>query len=261
MIHRNCSIKETDERSVRCISILCYGHIVGTRRLFTILEAETALMNPRSKPARSIALPKRAEIGEALRQNVEFFMGWLRKPRQTAAIVPSSRFLARQMVCGIDPEGGRVLELGGGTGAFTRAILGTGLQPQMLEVAEINPVFARGLKRQFPDVHVIRQRAEHIAAAVEGEPGSYQRVVSGLPMLAFNQRCQRAILEEAFTLLRPGGIFVQFTYSAVSPIPKWVLESLGLVAVPAGRVWLNVPPASVFYVQRAMDMEPKAHAP
>jgi phosphatidylethanolamine/phosphatidyl-N-methylethanolamine N-methyltransferase len=208
-------------------------------------------MIPKPKPARSVALPKKADLGEAARENLEFFLGWLRKPRQTAAIMPSSRFLARQMVRGIDPEGGRVLELGGGTGAFTRAILATGLSPAMLEVAEINPVFARGLERQFPEVRILRQKAERISAAAAGEPGSYQQVVSGLPMLAFSQDSQRAILDEAFRLLKPGGVFVQFTYSALSPIPKAVLESLGLIAVPVGRVWLNVPPATIFHFQRA----------
>lgn len=214
------------------------------------MEAESVPMNSRSKPARSVALPKRAEIGETMRQNAEFFMGWLRKPRQTAAIVPSSRFLAQQMVQGIDPDGGRVLELGGGTGAFTRAILATGLPTHMLEVAEINPVFARGLERQFPEVRILRQRAERISSAVEGEPGTYQQVVSGLPMLAFNEDSQRAILQEAFTLLRPGGVFVQFTYSALSPIPRPVFEGVGLTATAVCRVLLNIPPATVFHYKR-----------
>lgn len=181
-------------------------------------------------------------------------MGWLRKPRQTAAIVPSSRFLARQMVQGLNPEGGRVLELGGGTGAFTRAILATGLPAQMLEVAEINPVFARGLERQFPDVRILSQRAERISSAAEGDPGSYQRVVSGLPMLAFNEVSQRTILQEAFTLLQSGGVFVQFTYSALSPIPRHIIEELGLTATPVSRVLLNVPPATVFRFQRTDEL-------
>ncbi|MBP6031422.1 MAG: methyltransferase domain-containing protein [Sphingobium sp.] len=207
-------------------------------------------MTPRSKPARSIALLKRVDIGETARENVEFFMGWLRKPRQTAAIVPSSRFLARQMVTGIDPEGGRVLELGGGTGAFTRAILATGLPPEKLEVAEINPLFASGLERQFPEVSILRQRAEQISAYVAGEEGGYQCVVSGLPMLAFSQQTHKAILQDAFRLLMPGGIFVQFTYSALSPVGRPVLDALGLEATPAGRVLLNIPPATVFHFQR-----------
>lgn len=225
------------------------------------METESVPMNPRSKPARTVALSKRAEIGEIIRQNAEFFMGWLRKPRQTAAIVPSSRFLARQMVDGLDPDGGRVLELGGGTGAFTRAILATGLPAEMLEVAEINQVFARGLERQFPDVRILRQRAERISSAVAGDPGSYQRVVSGLPMLAFNQDSQRAILEEAFKLLKPGGVFIQFTYSALSPIPRPVFEGLGLTATPVSRVLLNVPPATVFHFERVNDHQHQAYAP
>lgn len=207
-------------------------------------------MNPRPKPARIMALPKKADFAEAARENIEFFKGWLRKPRQTAAIVPSSRFLAREMVAGIDPDAGRVLELGGGTGAFTRAILSTGLSADKLEVAEINPVFAHGLERQFPDVHILRHRAETISAHVAGEAGTYQRVVSGLPMLAFNQNTQKAILEDAFRLLMPGGVFVQFTYSALSPVGKPVLDQAGLVAVPAGRVLLNIPPATVFHFRR-----------
>lgn len=207
-------------------------------------------MNPRPKPARTLALPKKADFAEAARENLEFFKGWLRKPRQTAAIVPSSRFLAREMVRGIEPDGGRVLELGGGTGAFTRAILTTGLSAEKLEVAEINPVFARGLERQFPEVRILRHRAEAISAHVAGEAGSYQRVVSGLPMLAFNQRTQQAILEEAFRLLKPDGIFVQFTYSALSPISKPILNTVGLEAVAAGRVLLNIPPATVFHFYR-----------
>lgn len=207
-------------------------------------------MNPRPKPARIMALPKKADFAEAARENIEFFKGWLRKPRQTAAIVPSSRFLAREMVAGIDPDAGRVLELGGGTGAFTRAILSTGLSADKLEVAEINPVFAHGLERQFPDVRILRHRAETISAHVVGEAGTYQCVVSGLPMLAFSQNTQKAILEDAFRLLMPGGVFVQFTYSALSPVGKPVLDQAGLVAVPAGRVLLNIPPATVFHFRR-----------
>ena len=38
-------------------------------------------MIPKPKPARSVALPKKADLGEAARENLEFFLGWLRKPR------------------------------------------------------------------------------------------------------------------------------------------------------------------------------------
>lgn len=165
-------------------------------------------------------------------------------------MVPSSRALALKMVCEIDPAGGRVLELGGGTGAFTREILAHGLPPEKLEVVEINATFARALERQFPGVDIIRHRAETISGHVSGALGSYQLIVSGLPLLAVGQDKQRAILAEAFRLLAPDGMFVQFTYSALSPVSRDILDELGLVATRAGQTFLNFPPASVFHFHR-----------
>lgn len=207
-------------------------------------------MNFKHKTARVAALPWNSDLGLKAREHFEFFLAWLRRPRQTASIMPSSRFLAYKMVRDIDPAGGRVIELGGGTGAFTREILAAGLPPEKLEVAEINAAFARGLERQFPRVDVIRHRAESISAHVSGEKGGYQRVISGLPMLAMKPETQRAILEEAFALLANDGMFVQFTYSARSPVNRHVLESLGLVAVRAGQTLLNFPPATIFHFRR-----------
>lgn len=51
-----------------------------------------------------------------------FFRQWLRNPARTAAVTPSGRDLAAAMVAAL-PEGARrVIELGGGTGAITRAL-------------------------------------------------------------------------------------------------------------------------------------------
>ena len=207
-------------------------------------------MDFKNKHAHAVVSPlNNAKI--KLAEHFGFLAAWLAQPRQTASVTPSSRFLARLMVRDIDPAGGRVLELGGGTGVFTRAILNTGLPVENLEVVEINPTFVRSLVRQFPGVDVIQHRAETISRHVGGSGGSYQRIVSGLPLLAMSQPTQRAILHEAFSLLAPDGVFVQFTYSAVSPISRKVLDSLGLVAERAGQTVRNFPPATVFHIRRA----------
>lgn len=215
-------------------------------------------MSSKPKFARAVALPWSADFGDRAREHLEFFLAWLRRPRQTASVVPSSRFLALQMVRDIDPAGARVLELGGGTGAFTREILATGLPSDRLEVAEINAAFARGLERQFPGIDVIRHRAETISGHVAGGEGGYQRVVSGLPLLAMNQETQQAILAEAFKLLADDGVFVQFTYSAVSPVNRRILDELGLEAVKAGQTLLNFPPATIFHFRRIRPAEAPA---
>lgn len=212
-------------------------------------RADLHQMSFKNKPARAIVLPLNSLKYRAA-EHFDFLAEWMRRPRQTASVVPSSRYLAQIMVRDIAPDGARVLELGGGTGVFTRAILATGLPAERLEVVEINAAFASGLRRQFPGVDIIQHRAESISGHVAGAAGDYQQVISGLPLLAMNQEIQRAILQEAFTLLAPDGVFVQFTYSLRSPVNSAILASLGLEAVRAGQTVRNFPPATIFHFRR-----------
>ena len=201
------------------------------------------------KRSRAIALP-RAEFRARATEYLDFLAAWVQKPRQTASVVPSSRYLARLMVAQIDPTDGRVLELGGGTGVFTRAILGTGLPPEKLEVVEINPAFARGLRRHFPNVSVLETPAQIVSTAAAGEPGTYQTVVSGLPLLAMDRHVHYDILSESFRMLQPGGSFVQFTYSMRPPVSRDVIDALDLNVERAGQTVRNFPPATVFRFTR-----------
>lgn len=206
-------------------------------------------MQHKPKRSRAIALP-RAEFRARATEYLDFLAAWVQKPRQTASVVPSSRYLARLMVAQIDPTDGRVLELGGGTGVFTRAILGTGLPPEKLEVVEINPAFARGLRRHFPNVSVLETPAQIVSTAAAGEPGIYQTVVSGLPLLAMDRHVHYDILSESFRMLQPGGSFVQFTYSMRPPVSRDVIDALDLNVERAGQTVRNFPPATVFRFTR-----------
>ncbi|MGC4252596.1 MAG: methyltransferase domain-containing protein [Sphingobium sp.] len=202
-------------------------------------------MQHKSKRSRAIAMPQN-EFRARASEYLDFLGAWLKKPRQTASVVPSSRYLARLMVSHIDPADGRVLELGGGTGVFTRAILETGLPAEKLEVVEINPAFARGLRRHFPHVAILETPAQIVSTAAAGEPGEYQTVISGLPLLAMDRAMHVDILTEAFRMLRPGGTFIQFTYSMRPPVNRDILDMLDLDVVRVGQTVRNFPPATVF---------------
>lgn len=204
-------------------------------------------MQHKHKPKRSRAIAlSEGEFRARATEYLDFLAAWVKKPRQTASVVPSSRYLARLMVAHIDPADGRVLELGGGTGVFTRAILDTGLPPEHLEVVEINPAFARGLRRHFPHVSVLETPAQIVSAAASGEAGEYQTVISGLPLLAMDRHMHADILSESFRMLRPGGSFIQFTYSMRPPVNRDILHALDLDVVRAGQTVRNFPPATVF---------------
>lgn len=170
--------------------------------------------------------------------------------------MPSSRHLARLMTATITPGGGRVLELGAGTGVFTRAILDRGLPASQLDVIESNPAFVWGLQRDFPDVTVLPVMAQDAGQHVSGTAGDYQAIISGLPLMAMPKSVRRAIVDECIMLLAPGGRFIQFTYATRSPLDQDLLDALGLNVIRAGRVYRNWPPASVFhYVRKALSSE------
>lgn len=183
-----------------------------------------------------------------------FFRQWLRNPRAMAALSPSSRQLAREMVVQLPPGAHRVVELGAGTGVFTSALLDKGIAPNDLLVVELNPELHGLLQQRFPEAMVVNGDARDLARIVAehafAEPGKVDAVVSGLGFLAMPRPVQREILEAVFKVLGPGRPLIQFTYGPVGPLPRSLLEELGLRSRRTGVVWRNVPPAAVYVYTR-----------
>jgi phospholipid N-methyltransferase len=184
-----------------------------------------------------------------------FFRQWLKNPFGIAALSPSSRHLGRLMIGQLPEASRRVVELGGGTGVFTRALLHHGIAPHDLMVVELNEALHRLLERRFPGVRVVRGDARDLGALVRrngfAESASVDAVVSGLGLLSMSRATQRRILESAFDILGPRGRFIQFTYGPASPVSRELLGELGLVARRGGVAWANVPPATVYAYSRS----------
>jgi len=176
-----------------------------------------------------------------------FLKALLAAPRTVGGIAPSGRQLARLMTSEIDPGGGRVLELGPGTGIFTRALLARGVSPANLTLIEIEKSFVALLRRRFPQITVLQHDARRLPElGCEG----FSSVVSGLPLRNMSQETVHAIMAGAFSLMPPSGAFYQFTYGHRCSVPDPVLRSLGLRVASLGRIRLNLPPATVFRFSR-----------
>ncbi|MGO7726283.1 phospholipid methyltransferase, partial [Rhizobium ruizarguesonis] len=65
---------------------------------------------------------------------LHFFRSWIRHPLRVAAIAPSGDSLARIMTSEIAALDGPIIELGPGTGFFTRALLARGVSEADLTV-------------------------------------------------------------------------------------------------------------------------------
>lgn len=178
-----------------------------------------------------------------------FARAWVAHPLRVGAIAPSSRRLARLITSEISPHSAPVLELGPGTGIFTRALLGRGLRQEELILVECDPFFARLLKRDYPNTRIYQEAVErlrHINLLGKEQAGA---VISGLPLLSMSMRSRIAILQFAFRHLRPGGCYYQFTYGLRCPVPRAALERLELKAVRMGSTLINAPPATVYRIR------------
>lgn len=177
-----------------------------------------------------------------------FWQSFLGDPHRVAGLAPSGSALARLITSEIDPASAPVLELGPGTGAFTRALIGRGVPERALLLVEAGREFSDRLAIGFPQATILNMDAARLGA-LSGRFAA-GAVVSGLPLLSMSPRKVAAILDGAFTLLRPGAAFYQFTYGWRCPVPRPVLDRLGLKAVRIGGTLANLPPAAVYRITR-----------
>lgn len=180
----------------------------------------------------------------------QFFRSWISDPLRVAAIAPSGESLARVMTRAIGPSDGPILELGAGTGVFTRALLGRGVRESDLTLVEYGSDFMRMLQLRFPHARVLWMDASQLGQYQLFDGAPVGAVVSGLPLLSMSPRKVMAILSGAFKYLRAGGAFYQFTYGPRCPVPRPILDRLGLKAVRVGGTVRNLPPASVYRITR-----------
>lgn len=178
-----------------------------------------------------------------------FLRAWIADPRRVAAIAPSGQTLARLITSEIKPSDGPVIELGPGTGVFTKAILQRGVAEVDMLLIEYGSDFMRLLQQRFPNARVLWMDAAQLAQ-YDHFMAPAGAVVSGLPLLSMSPRKVMAILTGAFRHMKDGGTFYQFTYGMSCPVPRPILDRLGLKASLVGRTALNIPPASVYRIRR-----------
>ncbi len=189
-------------------------------------------------------------------QNWTFFRQWLKNPIGMAAISPSSPQLARQMMAELSEDTKRVIELGGGTGVFTQALLEFGIEPSDLLVLELNEELHQHLQKRFPEAHVVCGDAREIfnlAKPLGFTENKADAIVSGLGFLSMPKQSQLDIISAAFDCLKHDGRFIQFTYGPANPISREVLDTLGLSSRRASFTWWNVPPATVYVYNRRVS--------
>jgi phosphatidylethanolamine/phosphatidyl-N-methylethanolamine N-methyltransferase len=192
-----------------------------------------------------------------IRAHLKFLTLFLQRPVCTGAVAPSSRWLAAQMVAGMNLDKAEVVvELGPGTGAFTGTILGH-LRPGALFLAiEINASLIDHLTRSFPEVHILHTSAENLPECLArfGKT-STDCILCGLPWAGFSQDLQDRLLAAVLKSLPAGGRFRTFAYSHGTWLPagrrfRRLLDANFARVTTSPVVWRNLPPAFVYCCEK-----------
>ncbi len=174
-----------------------------------------------------------------------FLLRALKNPRQLGAVAPSSRHLGALLArhASVD-DTSPIIELGGGTGSLTRAMIKAGIDPARIYVIELDAALAAYLKSALPQVNVIHGNAAELDRILPPEIiGKVHRVLSGLPMINIPEAIRRQILESCFKIMVPGGSYLQYTYSPRSSIDA---NAYQLTKKRLGTIFRNLPPATVW---------------
>ncbi|MCI2417241.1 methyltransferase domain-containing protein [Saccharopolyspora sp. K220] len=186
----------------------------------------------------------------------DFLWEFIKSPTTTAAVGPSSRSLAAQMVAPIPNRGEPVVvELGPGTGAFTEVIQRRlGGRGKHLAL-ELNSRWAAELGQRFPAVESVCADARQLPELLRQRGLRADVVVSGLPWVAHAPVDGVPLIRLIAESLTPGGAFTQFGYTWTRWAPPARRQLADLRAefeetVISRTVWRNLPPAVVYLARR-----------
>lgn len=185
-----------------------------------------------------------------------FFREFVKSCQNTGAVAPSSEWLAQRMVKAARvAEARNVLELGPGTGAFTRGIQQALPQGATYLGLDMNPAFIASLRDQFPGMRFEQAAAQDFDYDAFLKDGGFDTIVSGLPWAALPEAVQVALLDRIFSVLKPGGVFATFVYTGIHWLPRGqrfrrllTHRSPGVKLTPT--VWRNLPPAFIYVASR-----------
>jgi phospholipid N-methyltransferase len=186
-----------------------------------------------------------------------FFKEFVAYPTITGAIAPSSERLS-ELITGIADlsEADSVIEFGPGTGVFTEKILEKIPQKANFMAIELNAKFAAATKLRCPQATIHHDNVIHAKKILKSHGISHcDCIISGLPWASFNEKLQNSLLNTILDILRPGGKFLTFAYLQGLIMPRGIIfrskmQSHFNTVVISKPVWLNAPPAVVYYAQK-----------
>lgn len=207
-------------------------------------------------------------LGQKLDDTLLFVTSYLKNPTQVGSVFPSSHALAqtitRQIVDDKAPfEKRRLLEVGGGEGAFTEVIINKMGPRDKLDVIEIDENLSKRLVEKFKCNDRVKV---HCVSILDWNPSyKYDCIVSGLPFNSFESEMVAAIFSTYDRLAKKSSKLSFFEYRVLPELKKFFLRGevkerfkrtrsvvearLKKQRIATDYVNLNFPPAAVYHLK------------
>lgn len=192
-------------------------------------------------------------LGHSVRPYATFLKGFLRDPAMVGSIVPTSAVTVEAMLAPVNWADVRVfVEYGPGTGVFTRTILERMRPDAMLIAIDTNEEFVRYLHAEVADhrLRMVHGSAIDVRSIIAAHGHSHADfVLSGLPFSTLPDGVGSAIAQETSMVLRAGGAFLVYQYSA-----RIVRTLHGIFGqIDRGMTIRNIPPCRLFWAWKAHE--------
>lgn len=184
-----------------------------------------------------------------MRDHFFFFKNFFKNPLQNAAILPSSRRLAKEMVKGIDfSHVDVVVELWPGNGSFTEKILKNIKKGTKVILIEIEKKYVDILQKKYGNKVIIECDSAHLLDAIMKKYNikKIDLIVSWLPFVCFARDQKDELFQSIKRHTQTGTIFRNFTYRG--DMSKKVWEDYQLPLTKRSLVLRNIPPAWVCWI-------------
>lgn len=141
---------------------------------------------------------------------MKFFINFLKNPKKVAAIKPSSRALAKKIANAVDLSTKKsIVELGSGTGVFTKQIVNNISPDSLFFAMEINRDFVEEARREVPNAITYEASAKDISIYLSKHgKKSCDIILSGLPWATLHQKQQKELMDIIYDTLEEGGEFL-----------------------------------------------------
>jgi phospholipid N-methyltransferase len=176
-----------------------------------------------------------------------FARNFFKYPSMLGSVVPSSRFLVKDLMGQIDWERARVLvEFGPGVGTITREVLKRMRPDAVLLVIELNEDFVQylGSTIRDPRLRVVHGSAAHVRRMLAEyglAPADY--IISSIPYSLLPETLRKEIVAESRNALKAQGSMLVFQYNRT--LLPYLKSTFG--SVKLNFQLFNILPALIFH--------------